>query len=487
MPRNGTFAPRLSRRLSSHAVPSGASEKILVLCAAVALCWSAAAVAATGGASSPTGASGATGPSGATGATGATTLTPLAKLERKMAAAMKPLGSDSGAYVYDLATGQVLYDHDGEVPRSPASVEKLYTLTAALDLFGPSGTLTTTVYGVGTLEPGGVWDGNLYLRGGGDPTFGDVRFIKDWYGEGTSVGALAAKLIAATHITRVDGSIIGDESYFDSLRGDPASNFGPDPNLVGELSALSFDRGAVGRQGTPAAHAAWELSGALYRDHVKVIGHAGQGVTPAGARELTSVSSPPMSALADLTATPSDDFFAEMILKALGARFGAGGSTAGGAAVVKRVLAGLRLTAQIVDGSGLSRADLTSPQQVVTLLRDLSPGGVASLQLVGADLRAALPVIGKTGTLVGRMVGSAADGNCEAKTGTLSDASDLAGWCDGNYVFALLMNDVDVAKAEKAQDKIVEALASYGAPKVAELHPSSARKPASSSTGTSSR
>jgi D-alanyl-D-alanine carboxypeptidase len=60
------------------------------------------------------------------------------------------------------------------------------------------------------------------------------------------------------------------------------------------------------------------------------------------------------------------------------------------------------------------------------------------------------------------MVGTVADGNCQAKTGTLSDASDLAGWCDGRYVFALLMNDVDVWSAENAQDKIVEALARYG-------------------------
>jgi D-alanyl-D-alanine carboxypeptidase/D-alanyl-D-alanine-endopeptidase (penicillin-binding protein 4) len=468
-------------------VTIGASGKIAALCAAVALGWSAAAIAATGGAPSSTGLTGATSASGTTGTTGATTLTPLAKLDRKMAAAMKPLGSNSGAYVYDLTSGQVLYDDAGSVPRSPASVEKLYTLTAALELFGPSGTLTTDVYGAGTLAPGGVWDGNLYLRGGGDPTFGDLHFINTWYGDGTSVGALAAKLVAATHITRVDGSIIGDASYFDSLPGDPASGFAPDPNLAGELSALSFDRGAVGRQRTPPAHAAWELSGALYRDHVNVTGHAEHGVTPPGARLLASIASPPMSALADLTATPSDDFFAEMILKALGARFGAGGSTAAGAAVVARVLAGLGIKAQIVDGSGLSRSDLTSPQQVVTLLRDLSPGGVAALQTVGADLRAALPVDGKTGTLSARMVGTAADGNCQAKTGTLSNASDLAGWCDGNYVFALLMNDVDVGSAEKAQDKIVEALARYGRANAAEPHSSSTKKLASSSTATPSR
>ena len=464
-------------------MPFGSSAKIIALCATLVLGSATTVAAATGGSSVPGQGGGSTNVSGATGTTAPS---PLAKLQRTMAAAMKPLGSDSGAYVVDLDGGQVLFDDDATIPRYPASVEKLYTLSTALDLFGPSGTLHTSVYGVGTLEPGGVWDGDLYLRGGGDPTFGDEAFVKDWYGTGATVGALAAEVLAAMHITRVNGSVIGDESYFDSLRGDPATDYEPDPNLVGELSALSFDRGASGAQGSPPAHAAWELAGALRRDGVIVTGHSQAGVTPAGAHLFASIPSPPMSTLAVLTATPSDDFFAEMILKGLGARFGASGTTADGAAVVKHFIAGLGITPQIVDGSGLSRGDLTSPLQVVTLLRDLSPGGDAALQTVGADLHAALPIDGETGTLVTRMIGTAAEGNCQAKTGTLSNASDLAGWCDGHYVFALLMNDVNLITAEKAQYKIVEALARYGLP-AALSHSKSARRPASSSTGTPSR
>jgi serine-type D-Ala-D-Ala carboxypeptidase/endopeptidase (penicillin-binding protein 4) len=444
-------------------VPFGAGGKIATLCCAAFLAVVSSAGAATGGTSGPSGADGrgATGTSGPSGASGSTGPSSLVRMQHRMAAAMKTLGEHSGAYVYDIDSGSVLFDDDGTVPRYPASVEKLYTLTTALGLFGPNGTLKTSVYGVGTLEPGGTWDGSLYLRGGGDPTFGGVHYIKQWYGEGASVGALAKRLIDSEHITSVDGSIFGDESYFDSLRGDPASGFEPDPNLVGELSALGFNRGARGRQHTPPKHAAWELGRALERDHVSVSGGPRLGATPAGAALLASVDSPPMSTLVRLTALPSDDFFAEMLLKALGARFGSAGTTAAGAAVVSDYIARLGITPQIADGSGLSREDLTSPLQVVTLLRDLSPGGAPELQAVGSDLHAALPVVGKSGTLVTRMIGSAADGRCQAKTGTLSDASDLAGWCDGRYVFALLMNRVDVWKAEEAQDKIVEALAKY--------------------------
>ncbi len=444
----------------------------------------------TGGTPAPTGASGShgtTGPRGSTGRTGPTgprgptgktgptgptapSTQPLpagevAHLDAVMSKAMKPLGGHSGAYVVDLANGEVLFDDDGSVPRNPASVEKLYTLTTVLERFGLDGTLKTSVYGAGRLEPDGVFDGNLYLRGGGDPTFGSASFIKANYGAGTSVQSLATLLIDTLHLRRVDGSVIGDESYFDSRRGDPASNYAIDPNLVGALSALAFNRGLSGSFGSPAAYAASRLAATLRHDGAVVTGRSHAGVADLfDARLLVTLESPPMATLVRLTAVPSDDFFAEMLLKALGARFGAGGSTAGGAAVVSRFLATVHLDPTVVDGSGLSRADRSTPLDVVTLLRDLSPGGIASLQTIGATLRAALPVVSETGTLEFRMPHSAASGHCTAKTGTLSDASDLAGWCNGIFAFAFLMNHVDVAAAQDAQDTMTIALAKLSVP-----------------------
>jgi D-alanyl-D-alanine carboxypeptidase/D-alanyl-D-alanine-endopeptidase (penicillin-binding protein 4) len=467
--------------------------KLLALIAALAIAPAAAPAASDGGATSPTGSSGATGPTagrgptattgptgptgrtGPTGPTGKTGRTgptgphvkvpPLpaaevAHLQRVMTKAMAPLGGHSGAYVVDLANGEVLFDENGSVPRNPASVEKLYTLSTVLDRFGLDGTLQTSVYGVGKLDSHGLFRGNLYLRGGGDPTFGDAAFIKQNYGSGTSVGALARLLLANAAVRKVKGSIVGDESYFDSLRGGPATGFAVDPNLVGSLSALAFDRGESGSEGSPAAYAAFRLAGVLRHSGVVVTGRSHAGVVNlADARLLASIDSPPMATLVALTARPSDDFFAEMLLKALGARFGDGGTTAAGAAVVSRFLAALHLTPSVADGSGLSRRDRTSPIDVVTLLRDLSPGGTASLQSVGLALRAALPVVGESGTLELRMRGSAAAGRCVAKTGTLSDASDLAGWCNGTFAFAFLMNHVDITAAQQAQDTMTIALA----------------------------
>jgi len=86
----------------------------------------------------------------------------------------------------------------------------------------------------GRLYPSGTFRGNLYLYGGGDPTFGDGTYIRQNYdGVGTTVGALAAKLITAMAPAQGRGSIVGDESYFDRRRGGPATDFAPDPNLVG--------------------------------------------------------------------------------------------------------------------------------------------------------------------------------------------------------------------------------------------------------------
>src|SRR5207302_3600162 len=125
------------------------------------------------------------------------------------------------------------------VMRPPASVEKLYTATAALALMGPTARLSTSVLGTGQLSVAGVWEGNLYLRGGGDPTFGSSAFIRSHYGGlGASVSALAYQLRQAG-IRAVSGAVVGDRSLLDSRPGDPSSGYALDPELVGRLSALA--------------------------------------------------------------------------------------------------------------------------------------------------------------------------------------------------------------------------------------------------------
>jgi D-alanyl-D-alanine carboxypeptidase/D-alanyl-D-alanine-endopeptidase (penicillin-binding protein 4) len=110
----------------------------------------------------------------------------------------------------------------------------------------------------------------------------------------------------------------------------------------------------------------------------------------------------------------------------------------------------------VVDGSGLSRVDRTSPQEVVTLLEAM--GGDAAF-------RGSLAVVGRSGTVAARMRGTVAQDRCSAKTGTLIGVSALAGYCTTtggtDVAFAFLMNGVNPAAAHGLQDRMTVALAGY--------------------------
>lgn len=369
-----------------------------------------------------------------------------------------------GAYVVDLTTKRVLFHFHASTGRMPASVQKLYTTSTALLRLGPSAVFTTSVLGVGRLTRSGTWQGTLYLRGGGDPTFGGVNFDKAAYGTGATVRTLARGLYRAG-VRRVSGRIVGDESRFDSVRGTPATGDEPSFYLEGQLSALAYDRGFANRNWTafqrnPPLFAARKFAAALRANGVTVPTNipTAAGVTPKRARQLAAVNSPHLGKLIQLTNTPSDNFFAEMLLKNLGADFGAAGTTAAGARVVHReVRTVFGITPRFNDGSGLSRYDSTSPRQVVTLLRDLSGNAVFINSLA---------IAGETGTLSDEMRGTRAQGNCAGKTGTLTDVANLAGYCtarDGHSLaFAFLMNRLsnpDTGHAVEA--KMAVALANY--------------------------
>ncbi len=155
----------------------------------------------------------------------------------------------------------------------------------------------------------------------------------------------------------------------------------------------------------------------------------------------------------------SDNFYAETLIKGLGARFGNAGSTASGAQVVEQVARRLGAGARVIDGSGLSRANAVAPAAVGRLLAS------ARRQTWFDAFYRALPLAGRTGTLANRMRHTAAKGRCRAKTGTLIAVSALAGYCRSRskrtLVFALLMNGVNVNGARAIQDRIASALAAY--------------------------
>jgi D-alanyl-D-alanine carboxypeptidase/D-alanyl-D-alanine-endopeptidase (penicillin-binding protein 4) len=153
---------------------------------------------------------------------------------------------------------------------------------------------------------------------------------------------------------------------------------------------------------------------------------------------------------------PSDNFAAETLIKAIGAQMTGVGSTEAGAAVVREQMSQLGIHPTVVDGSGLSRADRTSPQDVVTLLQAMQGE---------AAFRGSMAVVGRSGTVGARMRGTVAQDRCSAKTGTLIAVSALAGYCTTtsgtNVAFAFLMNGVNPAAAHVLQDRMTVALAAF--------------------------
>ena len=360
---------------------------------------------------------------------------------------MRSAGGGSGAWVHD-GSGPALFEWKSGTRRVPASVQKLVTTAAALDRLGPEARFETAVLADGDVAEG-VLDGNLYLRGSGDPSFGTAALRR------------LATEVADTGLEQVDGRLYGDESFFDRRRGGPASGYGISP-YVGPLSALAFNRGsqlplARGWQSNPPGFVADRMRVILRGREVDVDGRGRSGRAPAGATTLAASESPPLGALVRHTNQVSDNYYAEMLLKGLGARSGTAGSTGAGAEVAARFARELGFRAHVADGSGLSRANAISPRGVGRLLLE------AQEEPWFDSFYRSLPLAGKTGTLDKRMRGTAADGRCRAKTGTLAGVSALAGYCKtrsrDRVAFALIMNGVSVFSARRAQDRIAAAVA----------------------------
>lgn len=356
--------------------------------------------------------------------------------------------AQTGAVVLDLDSGQMLFATHARLALRPASNEKLATTYAALTALGPSFRIETDVLGDGK-QSGATWRGDLVLKGYGDPSLSsaDVRSL--------------ARQVAAAGIRHVTGRIVGDESWFDTRRTGTGWKAKFYLHESPALSALIVDRGWTGRSetGRPALMAAQLLRLDLRRAGVTVHGEAAVGVASADAVSLADVESPPLSALLRHMDVSSDNFYAEMLLKEIGAVQGSGGSAAAGLAVTRRLLAeaGVPLAGvRMVDGSGLSRLDRWTPRGLATLLRtmwldpDLQPYTVP-----------ALPIAGETGTLEHRMRSGPAHGLVRAKTGTTDNSSALSGFVGDRYAFSILENGrpVRTRNAERSQNRFAQVLA----------------------------
>ena len=373
-------------------------------------------------------------------------------------------GGASGLFVIDADSGKPVCARSAKRSRILASNTKLFTTSTALARFGPRYRIATELLTDGEIDARGVLHGSLWLRGGGDPALGSPAFY-DRYGGGvgTNLFALRAQL-RADGVRGVSGRLYADDSVFDRLRGVADSGYATSP-YIGPLSGLSFNSGyanshALGFASDPAMTAAGKLAHALSAGGISVRSRVARGTAPAGAEALATVRSPTMSRLVEATDVYSNNFFAEMLAKLLGAHFGSAGTTAAGTAVVERFARGHGSGVHAVDGSGLTRGNRASPAQVVGLLQAMRSTAA------GDRFIQDLALTGHEGTVADRTRGTAAYGRCRAKTGTLSGVSALSGYCFNRsgrtMVFSILMNGVrDLSLAHHEQDQIAGLVASY--------------------------
>jgi D-alanyl-D-alanine carboxypeptidase/D-alanyl-D-alanine-endopeptidase (penicillin-binding protein 4) len=363
-------------------------------------------------------------------------------------------GPGAGVFVFDpeLGDGHVLFADGAAKRRILASNEKLFTTATALHTLGPDRQLDTRVWAGAPVASDGTLAGNLYLVGDGDPTFAQPE-TED-----------LAQQIKDAGVERVTGEILADDTVFDRRRGLGKNPNKPNP-YVGPLSGLSYNFGLSGGHfvANPEIEAGLALRKALEERGVEVAGDVERGNAGEELQAtdpLASVSSEPLAELVERTNEPSNNFFAEMLLKRLAAGPGHPGTTAAGASEVRAYARSLGTRVRAKDGSGIGRKNRTSAEHVGELLAAMldEPAEEAFYE--------SLPRAGIEGTLSNRMEDTAAEGRCRAKTGTISGVSALSGYCDvasGEPVaFSILMNGVgDVTAARSLQDRMVVAIARY--------------------------
>ncbi|HEY9765742.1 MAG TPA: D-alanyl-D-alanine carboxypeptidase/D-alanyl-D-alanine-endopeptidase [Chroococcales cyanobacterium] len=357
----------------------------------------------------------------------------------------QPLSEQShiGVEIRSLSSGKTLYSRDAQKLFTPASVQKIVTSLAALHFLGADTRFDTEISTDGKIENSCLL-GNLFLRGGGDPSLKKGDF-----------GDLCAGL-EKKGISRVEGDLIADASFFDDAPYPPGwMRDDIECDYATPVSALSVDENFDGSPVlNPPLRAGKIFAARLEAAGIHLAGTVRVGKTPPGTTSLFIHRSPSLAELIKEMNKHSNNFYAETLLEQLGA--GEKGNREKGIIKVSSMLAQIGWAKdgyRIADGSGLSRYNALTPSQLASLL----------VYANSDPFQNSLPVAGVDGTLAHRLIGSPAAGRLFAKTGTMAGVSCLAGYLDTGkerLAIAIMVNGfVGSAHALQAlQDSIILAL-----------------------------
>lgn len=408
-------------------------------------------------------------------------------IERELAVARIPSASVA-VVVQEVGAARALLNVNSSAPMNPASVMKLVTTLAALEQLGPAYRWRTEAYAAGPLREG-VLEGDLVLKGGGDPKLDLEAF-------GTLVRALRGK-----GLREIRGDLVLDRSHFDRDNSD-AARFDGDPfrpyNVVPDALLLNYkslrfvfvaepERGAVRLYAEPRPPAL-ELINALrlgegacpegqaFRDILKPTyeparqraifagqfpascgekdlnvallepndqaagllrqlwtesgglwaGRARDGPVPPGARLLHTLESAPLAEIVRGTNKFSNNIMARHLYLTLGAEH------AGPPAGTQKAFAAVR--------AWLAAKKIAAPELVMengsglSRAERISAGNLAALlqaawrSAVMPEFIASLPIAAVDGTMRRRLKGNGIAGQAHIKTGLLSDTRAMAGY-----------------------------------------------------------
>lgn len=372
-----------------------------------------------------------------------------------------------GACVTLRRGDEVLTEVAADAPLIPASNMKLLVAAVALEVLGPEFRFSTQLMGPPLSDT--VVPGDLYVVGGGDPVLVTADHADPHTYPAintTTLEPLVDQLVTAG-VTRIEGDIVGDASRYDDefavpSWGDDITNYdaGPyDALLVNDGQIGNGDYGLV-----PAQSAANIVDDLIRARGIAVSGASRHDTAPADLVVHATLESAPLTdVLVELLHT-SDNNTAELLLKEIGFQARGEGTRPAGAAVVGEHLAMWGVASPVAvldDGSGLSRQNRLTCDVL---------SGVLALSPVTDQLRPLLPVAARDGTLADELVGTPADGELQAKTGTLTGVKALTGVMDGAdddpVEFALVLNGdgvEDPSVYEPYWQTLVDVIAAYPA------------------------
>lgn len=396
---------------------------------------------------------------------------------------------EAGAIAVSLDSNEIVYQRNESQLLIPASVSKVFTAYAALKRLKPSGTFKTQLYIVGPVGDGRL-NGDLYIKGGGDPSLVSERM---W---------MIVNEFLRSGIKTITGNIVGDSSYYDEeTRPQSRPRYLKDQAYNAPVGALSFNfntttvyvkpgekvenapivytdprnsyieivnqattgkagskntivtsrikevKGDIGdtvllRGSIPADHAEIRyyrniVNPTLYATHmfktfleareVKVGGHALEGRVPENAKQILEFDSPPMWQIVWGMNKFSNNFVADQVLKKIGAEiWGSPGTLSKGVSAVEELL----------EDTGIARKTYQI-QDGSGLTRNTRVSALQVLTVLVAAYRdfaiapeflASLGTAGEDGTLRRRFPNSNAKSVLRAKTGSLDGVDALAGY-----------------------------------------------------------